>query len=128
MMAYEGPESARKKIGDFINRVTLEIKILVRKLERILIKFYGYMSISFNQTCLNEGLFKRIRISLWTYSFKKNYFFLSLGSKKEKLIYIYIYIMKKSFLYSFLNFLPNQSRILKYRANISVDKNCQIRQ
>ena len=56
-MAYERHESARNNFGKFIYQFQPKTKTLVRKLERILIKSYRQnVSLSFNQTCLNEGL------------------------------------------------------------------------
>ena len=57
MMACERFESAWDNFGKFIHRFQPETKILIRKLERILIKLYRQnVSLLFNQTCLNEGL------------------------------------------------------------------------
>ena len=57
MMVYERSESARDNFGKFIDQFQPETKILIRKLERILIKFYWQnLSLLFNQTYLNEKL------------------------------------------------------------------------
>ena len=57
IMAYEGFESAPDNFSKFIYHLQPKTKALVWKLERILIKLYRQnMSLSFNQTCLNEGL------------------------------------------------------------------------
>ena len=51
MMNYEGSENARENFGIFIYQP------LVRKLERILIKWYRHhVSLLFNKTNFNEGL------------------------------------------------------------------------
>ena len=57
MMAYEKFESAQDNFGKFIHKFLPETKRLIRKLERILIKLFRQnVSLSFNQTCLNERL------------------------------------------------------------------------
>ena len=57
MMAYKRSESAQDNFGKFIHQFQPETKTLIRKLERILMKFYkrNVSSLS-NQTCLNERL------------------------------------------------------------------------
>ena len=53
----ERSESARDNFGKFINPLQPEIKPLIMKLERILIKLYRQnMSLLFNQTCFNKRL------------------------------------------------------------------------
>ena len=57
MMAYEGSESVRDNLGKLIYQLKPKTKILVRKIERILIKSYRQnVSLSFDKACLNEGL------------------------------------------------------------------------
>ena len=57
MMACEGSESVRDNFRKFIYQFQPETKTLIRKLERILNKLYRQnLSISFNETCLNERL------------------------------------------------------------------------
>ena len=57
MMAYERPKSAWNNFSKFIKQLQAKTKTLVRKLERILIKLNRQnVPLSFNQTCLNEGL------------------------------------------------------------------------
>ena len=57
MMAYERFKSGRDNFDKFIYQFQPETKTLIRKRERILRKLYRQnMSLSFNQTCLNEGL------------------------------------------------------------------------
>ena len=53
----ERSESARDDFGKFIRQFLPEIKTLIGKLEKILIKLYRQnVSLLFNQTCLNERL------------------------------------------------------------------------
>ena len=57
MMAYEKSESARDNFGKFIHQFQPEIKTLIRKLEKILIRLYRQnVSLLFNQAGLNERL------------------------------------------------------------------------
>ena len=72
MMACEGSTSAwEEKFGEFIYQFKPEMRTLVKKLERILIKLYRqHVSISFNQTCLNEGMqpnYTQIYIYIYIY-------------------------------------------------------------
>ena len=74
-MLMTSNESARDNFGKFIYQRQPKPKTLVRKLERILIRLWRpYVSLSFNQTNLNEGLLLILSLSLSLY------------------IYIYIYI------------------------------------
>ena len=51
MMDYEKSESAQDNFGKFIHQLEPETKILIRKLERILMKLYRQnVSLLFNQT------------------------------------------------------------------------------
>ena len=51
MIDYEGFESARNNFGKFIHQFQPETKILIRKLERILIELYRQnVSLLFNET------------------------------------------------------------------------------
>ena len=80
IMAYEKSESARDNFGKFIPQFQAEIKILIRKLERILMKLYIQNgSLLFNQTCLNERLLPN-----YTHTHTHTHTY----------IYIYIYIIK----------------------------------
>ena len=57
-MAYERSKSAWDNFGEFIHQFQPETKILIRKLERTLIKLYRQnVSLLFNQTCeeINES-------------------------------------------------------------------------
>ena len=57
MIDYEGSKSTRENFGILIYQLQPKIKVLVRKLERILIKSCRqHVSLLFNQTYLNEGL------------------------------------------------------------------------
>ena len=54
MMAYERSKSAQPNFGKFIHQLQPETKILIRKRERILMKWYRKnVSLLFNQTWLN---------------------------------------------------------------------------
>ena len=56
-MAYKKSESARGNFGKFIHHFQSETKTLIRKFERILIKWYRQnVSLLFNQIRLNEWL------------------------------------------------------------------------
>ena len=56
-MTYEGSESAWDNFGKFIYQFRPETKTLIRKLEKILNKFYRQnLYLLFNETCLNEWL------------------------------------------------------------------------
>ena len=57
MMASERSKSTWDNFGKFISQFQPKTKTLVRKLERILMKLYRQnVSLSFDQTCLNERL------------------------------------------------------------------------
>ena len=83
-MAYEVSETVWEvKFGKFINQFKPEIRTLVRKLERILIKLYTHVSISFNQTCLVERMLPN-----YTHARARKY----THTHTHTHIYIYIYI------------------------------------
>ena len=57
MMAYERSKSAWDNFGRFIHQFQLETKTLIRKLERIIIKFYRQnVFLLSNETGFNERL------------------------------------------------------------------------
>ena len=59
MMVYERSESVREKLGKFLHQFQHETKILIKKLERILIKFYRQnVSLLFDQTCIYIYIFQ----------------------------------------------------------------------
>ena len=79
-MAYERSESTGNNSSEFIHQFQPEIKTLIRKLKRVLVKLCRQnVSLLFNQTCFNERLLPNT-----THTHKHTYLYLYL--------YIYIYI------------------------------------
>ena len=87
MMSYEGSESARKeKFGEFVYQFKPEIRTHVRKLERIIVKLYRHVSISFKQTYSNE---KNADLYIYIYV---HFFFLSISTLIHFKVFISIYL------------------------------------
>ena len=93
-MAYERSKRACDNFGKFIYQFRPKTNILIRKLERILIKLYRQnVSLLYNQICLNERLlpnWAHTQTHTHTYIYIYDIAFLESSSVDEDFIEIYL--------------------------------------
>ena len=106
MMAYERSKSTWDNFGKFIHQFQPETKILIRKLERILIKLYRQnMSLSSIQKCLTKRLlpnYKHTHTHTHTHTHIYIYIYIYIYLCVCIYIYIYIYVYLSIYIYIYI--------------------------
>ena len=95
----DGSERDRDKSGKCIQQFKLETKTLIRKLERILMKYWQNVSLLFDETCFNEPLLPN-HTHTHTHIYIYIYIYKHINTHTHIYIYIFLYIWAHTGIYT----------------------------